>query len=100
MGSRVDLAVMDGNLSLDQADVLKKEVASAIKKIPLKKKLTEKQTRAKYRVILDENIKNNAPGVSREQKRKRRKEIALEKQKAKAKKARQDAKNAKQKAKK
>ena len=92
MGSRVDLAVMDGNLSLDQADVLKKEIASSIKKIPLKKKLTKNKTRAKYREILDRKMEEKAPEVSKAQARTRRKEIAVAKEKAKAKKAKKKAK--------
>jgi hypothetical protein len=92
MGSRVDLAVMDGNLSLDQADVLKKEIASSIKKIPVKKKLTKNKTRAKYREILDRKMEEKAPEVSKAQARTRRKEIAVAKEKAKAKKAKKKAK--------
>ena len=85
LGSRVDLAVMDGALPIEQADNIKKELKKMVAEIPVSKELTKKETLNKYRKILDREIKNKSPWLNKGQVKRRKSEIAADKaKKAKA----------------
>lgn len=81
LGSRVDLAVMDGALPIEKADDIKKELKKMVAEIPVSKELTKKETLNKYRTILDREIKNKSPWLNKGQVKKRKSEIAADKAK-------------------
>lgn len=86
MTTPVDIAVMNGDLTYKEGDVIKKELKRLIAKIPIRKQLRRKEKVVRSKEIFDRQaFEENAPWISAKRKRARRAEIKAAKEAVKKK---------------